>query len=146
MTEPPNNPPPWLPSGARRWVLASMTAWSAVLLVKLYPFAFHTAGSGGESLLSLSARPNMTLLWQIALFVPLGLVEAQLVRRLLGGFSAATLLLVVLDAGLLSLVGETAQWWIPHRTSSVIDVTANALGAVVGYLLCQHLSDLRPRP
>ncbi|MFA9479587.1 VanZ family protein [Phycisphaerales bacterium AB-hyl4] len=146
MSKPTNDEPsPWPPPGIGPWVLASMTLWSAVLLVKLYPFSFDSAGSGGEGLLSLSPRSGTTVLWQIAMFVPLGFVEAQLARRLLEGFSAATLMLVMLDAGLLSLVGETVQWWLPTRTSSVIDLAANMIGGVAGYLLCQHLNDWRNR-
>lgn len=126
-------------------MVASMALWTVVLAVKLYPFAFASAGAGGEGLLSLAARPGGTIAWQIALFVPLGVIEAQVARRLLTGFSGATLMLVVLDAGLLSLVGETAQWWLPARTSSIIDLAANAIGGVVGYLLCLHISDLLGR-
>lgn len=137
--------PDWPPPGTGRWMAAALALWLALLLGKLYPFRFASAGSGGEGLLSLVDRPGATVLWQVAMFVPLGAIEAQLARRLLGRFSAATLVLVTLDAALLSLIGETLQWWSPDRASSAIDLAANTLGGVLGYLLSLHAYDALTR-
>ena len=124
------------PPGTGRWLWLSLLAAVAVLAVKLWPFAFGPAGP--EPLLGLTHGGAWALLGQVALFVPVGLVETQLARRLLGGLGPLTLVLVAFDAALLGLIGETVQYWVPQRTSSIIDVTANAAGGVVGYLIVQQ--------
>lgn len=136
--EPPES---WPPAGTGAWVLASIAAWAAVLVVKLYPFAFASAAPGG--LLTLLPRPTWVVAGQIVLFVPLAMIEAQAARRLLGGLGTLSLLLVSMDALLLSLVGETLQWWLPDRASSAIDLAANTLGGVLGYMIAMHAVDRR---
>ncbi|MFW6060018.1 MAG: VanZ family protein [Phycisphaeraceae bacterium] len=128
--EPPE-PPPWPPPGTGRWLGATFGVAVAILLVQLYPYDF----AAGGSLYALQHGGYLNVLGQVALFVPLGLVETQLVRRLLTGAGGVLVLLVTLDGVLLSLVCETVQFWLPARTSSIVDLAANTLGVVVGYKL-----------
>lgn len=126
LTEPPQ------PSGIARRFALTLAVWLAILLTQLYPFRF-AAGTG--PLFALYPCSAWAVLGQVALFIPLGLSEASLARRLLGRPSRLILALVFLDAMILSLIGETAQHWLPDRSSSLIDLAANTLGAVIGYMI-----------
>ncbi len=124
-------------------MLGTLLTAVAILLVKLYPFHF-AAGAG--PFIGLRYGGKLAVLGEVALFVPLGFVETQLTRRLF--FAAGGLIgfLVVLDGVLLSMVGETAQYWMPAHVSSLVDLIANALGAAIGYKLSLLLLHHRQVP
>jgi len=104
-----------------------------ILAVQLYPYNFRNPGAG--ELFSREHRGAWAVLSQIALFIPMGVIETELVRRFLGRTIFMTVMLVALDAVLLSLLCETAQYWLPDRHSSLIDIVAATTGGVLGYLL-----------
>ena len=129
-----------LPPGIVRWSLVVLVAGMAILLVQLVPFNFTTGRAG--PLLGLRYDGYLSLLAQAALFIPLGVTEGVLSRRLLGHRPVLVLGVVVMDAGLLALFCETAQYFLLGRTSSVIDLTACTLGGVAGYTLLATTQDL----
>jgi hypothetical protein len=136
--EPERDPePPWPPAGTGKWLLGTFLVTVAILLVQLYPYRF---AAGAPPFLGLRHAGALAVLGQVALFVPLGIVEARLARLALGFAGGALALLVAIDAALLSLICQTAQYWLPDRTSSVIDLAANTLGGVLGYKLSLLLS------
>ncbi len=59
--------------------------------------------------------------------VPLGIVEARLMRQLFRreGWIVG---LVAIDVASLALIGESAQLWLPARESSLIDLVALTIG------------------
>ena len=67
----------------------------------------------------------------MAMFVPIGWGLLRTVRAL-GVSSPMHLAAVAGAAGLFSLLMETVQFWLPARYSSVIDVAANTVGALLG--------------
>ncbi|MFP4143964.1 MAG: VanZ family protein [Phycisphaeraceae bacterium] len=132
MRRPENdNQDPPIPPGLSKWLLASLAAVAVIVVAKLAPFNFST---GAGPLFGYEARHPAVVLGQVALFLPLGLCEAQVVRRMLPGMFTLGLAVTAMDAVVLSLAGETAQHWLPGRTSAAIDVPANALGAIAGHL------------
>jgi VanZ family protein len=68
-------------------------------------------------------------------FLPLGFLAAAAVWRTKRFGMYATLVLVTLMGGLLSLGIEYAQSWMPSRSSSLIDLFLNTAGATVGSAL-----------
>lgn len=133
--------PPALPPRVGRWMLATLGVTLAILAVQLYPYRF-TAGAG--PFLGMVHPGPWGVLGQVALFVPLGVVETQLVRRLFGYAGGLVALLITLDGAVLSLIGQSAQYWLPDRTSSLIDLVANTFGTVIGYKLTLLLTARRP--
>ncbi len=113
--------------------------WAAVILIvlivviQLYPW--HFQGSAGGELFSREHAGPLAVILQIILFIPLGVVETELVRRFFGRRIPMTVLLVALDAVLLSMFCELGQYWLPDRISSIVDIVAAATGGVIGYLL-----------
>ena len=139
--EPPGGPEPSIPPpGLGRWMLAALAVTIAILLVQLYPYRF---ASGAGPFLGMEYRSHLLVLGQVALFVPLGMVETHLVRRIFGSVGGAMALLVTLDGAILGLICQSAQYWIPARTSSAIDLAANALGTVIGYKLAVLMTKAR---
>jgi hypothetical protein len=130
----PDPDPPELPAGTGLWLVLTLIVSLAIILAQLAPFDF---GAPRGPLLGLAYTGPWLLLLQVVLFVPLGAVEGELARRVLGGWRAGGWgsLLVGLDAALLALICETVQYWIASRTSSIVDVVAAALGGVAGYML-----------
>lgn len=80
----------------------------------------------------LGWRDGEDVLLNLAGFVPFGFVLAALLRMRRRG--VAVLLLTVLVGFLLSLFIETLQAWMPSRTSSLLDLTLNTAGTMVGAL------------
>ena len=78
-----------------------------------------------------SINPN-DILVNIAGFVPVGIVLAAL-----GPVPA------VVAAALLSVFAETSQLVMPYRDTSLIDVAANVLGAILGVIVVARY-DLKP--
>jgi glycopeptide antibiotics resistance protein len=124
----------WPPPGTGLWLLLTLAVSLGLVAVSLFPFTF---GQPRGPLLSMRYPGTALVLLQVVLFVPMGVVEGELARRVLGGWRAGNwgVVLVGLDAALLALVCETLQYWVTTRTSSVVDVLAAAFGGVLGYML-----------
>lgn len=135
----PNAPLP--PPHVGRWALGALAVAAAILLIQLYPYAF--ADPRGPFLAVRHGGAGWVLA-HVVLFLPLGFTEAYVARRVLGGASLLALLLVTVDGLLLGLICETAQHWLPARTSSLIDLAAGTLGAGLGYELARLRDALRP--
>ena len=67
----------------------------------------------------------------VAMFVPIGWGLRRAARRR-GGAPRTRLLQAVILAAAFSLTMESLQAWLPNRYSSVVDVLANTLGAIIG--------------
>jgi hypothetical protein len=124
---------PW-PPGAGLWLALTAGVSAGIILVSLFPFTF---GSGAGSLLGTGPVRLGGVAVQVALFTQLGVVEAELARRVMaglgiGGWGAA---MVGIDAGILALICETLQHWVVSRHSSLIDVLAAVFAGVLGYML-----------
>lgn len=136
MTEPPRDPSPDpdgpLPPRSGPWLVATLVVSIAIVAIQLYPYRF---AAGSPPFLGLYHAGYLAVLGQVALFVPLGFVETQLARRLFGFAGGALAVLVALDGAVLALICQSVQYWLPDRTSSLIDLAANTLGTVVGYKL-----------
>ena len=84
-----------------------------------------------EYQLPLGRRLIADVAVNIAIFVPLGWGLRGTGRSL--GLPPRILLLgAPLVAALFSLLMETIQFWLPARYSSIVDVAANTVGAVLG--------------
>jgi VanZ family protein len=70
------------------------------------------------------------LIANVAVYLPLGFFLTLGLRRLPGRFTAP--ILGILLAGLLSLLLETLQNWLPSRIPSNIDLACNTLGGLLG--------------
>lgn len=123
----------WPPAGTGPLLWLTLAVASVIVCVQLLPFDFQVKGPAG--LLALTCSGPIALLGQVALFVPLGVEEGQLTRRILVRPQVLGLLVVTVDTAFLALICETAQLWLVSRSSSVIDLCANMIGGVVGYLL-----------
>ena len=93
-------------------------------------------------------RPSLLqdMIINIAGFVPLGFLLGALTRRGRGRPLRTRLVWVMLTCGALSLSIELAQAWIPTRSSQMLDLILNTLGAGVGVLLQAALGPLRQQP
>ena len=126
---------------------AAMTMW-----LLLYPFDFQshrTTGWLAERRLSQLHRINFAS--NLVLFMPLGLLLGW--RLLMSGRRSrlGVVMLVTIIAGALSLVGETLQQWLPAetmaynnvrpgRTSSLLDLLANTVGAGLAAIIATAVS------
>jgi VanZ family protein len=139
-------------SAQMRWVPAiALGALSLWLLT--YPFNF-----AGEVITPWLGDPwigKLNTVSNLAMFLPFGIA---------GGWASSTrgrgaaVIAVAIAALAISLVGETAQVWLPDRHSSAVDLLANTLGAAMGALIgwvwsawitsrCQAATTwLQPRP
>ena len=121
------------PPGTVFFLVLATVIGGAILLVQLYPFDF--ASDASAPFLGLVYGGVGSVLGHAVLFVPLGVVEAALARRFMGRSGPLVLLVVTIDAVLLGLICEAGQHWLPARSSSMIDLCANTIGAVAGYLV-----------
>lgn len=138
MLDPQNHPPhdesesPRFPPGTG-WLLG-LTAFVGLLTLgaMLYPFNFRSNASGGW--LTLMHVGWMAVLGNILLFVPMGVSEGWLGHNVFRRHGVV-IVVVAVDAALLSLIGETAQLWIVGRDSSMVELLANTIGGTLGGLL-----------
>lgn len=116
-----------------------------VLGVTLYPFDFTTDGFQGRLSSFLASNfKNLRasrddIITNIILFLPVGfgvgILASRNTLRLLSGAG-----LSVLIGALLSFFVELMQVLLPFRYSSALDIAANAVGSLVGYLLFAFVS------
>lgn len=111
-----------------------------VVYGSLLPFDFH-ARPFGEALRALAQGgifgPSRTD-WatNVALFVPMSLLWASAaLEERAGGGAWWRALLVLCRCVAVSAAIELAQLWFPSRSSSLGDLTANAIGGLLGLLL-----------
>jgi VanZ family protein len=94
-----------------------------------YPFDF-----AGEVITPWLGDPwigKLNTLSNVVMFLPFGIAGGWALSARGRG---AAVIAVALAALLISLVGETAQVWLPDRHSSAVDLLANTLGAAMGAL------------
>ncbi len=108
--------------------VACMTAW-----LLLYPFDF-VAQKQTEWLAERQIH-KLNTLSNIMLFVPCGMMGAWVLKRWWPRMGFGIIVMVGIDSGLFSLAGETVQMWLPGRQSSLIDLSANTAGGVVGAMI-----------
>lgn len=125
-------------------LMGLLTLWGLT-----YPFNFqHLPGA-------VWLRPEklgkINTLVNLGLFIPFGLL-AGWGARLRGACGWLRGIVMIGLAGLvISLLGETLQYWLPLRDSSLMDLMANGFGAAVGGMvgwwlapnLTEHLAALR---
>ncbi len=102
-----------------------MTVW-----VLVYPFNF--APQPGAVWLDAGWLGKINSAVNLMLFAPYGALAACLGRALWPGRAVRTVVMVTVVGGVLSLMAETAQVWLPLRDSSLADLAANVLGGAVG--------------
>ncbi|MCG5504941.1 VanZ family protein [Ectothiorhodospira variabilis] len=133
----------------RKLGLAAWLSWVAVLYATLMPFEFGDqslaqAWSHFTSLsfpqMSVSARQQWVA--NILMFVPLGLFWTAWLSGYVRGFLGRCLvgLFVVLLALATTATVEFLQFWLPRREPSLLDMSGNFLGGVLGVLAWFGLS------
>ncbi|MDP6152069.1 MAG: VanZ family protein [Phycisphaeraceae bacterium] len=118
------------PSTVRMLVVTAIVGL-LTLMVMLYPM--HFAARGDDAWLAIHTVGPLVLVGNIALFIPVGVCEGRLLRRMFG-FVGTMTLLALIDVVLIALIGETIQLWIVERDSSLIDLVAHTIGGTIGVL------------
>lgn len=85
-------------------------------------------------------------LLNLVAFVPFGFFTVAMLRQLGGGLRAKAFQLAVLLCALTSLLIEISQSWLPSRSSTLLDLVLNSMGAVVGVAACGFFAEHRRRP
>lgn len=119
----------WPPASTWSWVLIVAIVAGCTFMVMVYPFDFRTVD--GSEWLVLRHSGWLAVLANLVLFLPIGLVEGCLADHVFGR-RAWAMWVVTVDVAAISLIGETAQFWLPTRCSSMVDLVANTLGGVLG--------------
>ncbi|MAE63175.1 MAG: hypothetical protein CMJ18_02780 [Phycisphaeraceae bacterium] len=119
------------PPGTGGWSVVTLAIGAATLVCLAWPFQF-TARAGPW--LAVTHPTGVEIAVMVALFIPIGVAEGFLGSRILPRHGWVVLLVAV-DVGVLALIGETMQLWIPARTSSIVDVVCAMIGGTIGGLL-----------
>jgi VanZ family protein len=119
-----------------------------IIQLTLIPFDFLTGSEDSEtSPLFLLADSEMTVLnvaSNVGLFIPFGLLTYWAIDR--RGKNAAIILLQVIAMGtVLSALVEWIQAYSPSRVSSLIDLTCNSCGLILGAGLASAFAWVVPR-
>lgn len=122
-----------LPRGTGRLMMLVIVVGLLTFWQLVFPFNFESPKT--SPFLAERELHKINTVANVVLFVPYAALAAWMLtrfwpRRL--GFIAG---LVIVDVLLLSLIGETLQQWLPKRTSSAIDLTANTVGGAIGATL-----------
>lgn len=105
-----------------------LTFWQLV-----FPFDFQSPKSSAFlEERTLGELHKINFVANIVLFVPYSALGAWMLFRWWPRAANAVFLLVVLDVAIMSIVGEVLQQWLPKRTSSALDLTANVFGGSIG--------------
>lgn len=112
--------------------LATLLILSIAVIVweLLYPFNFQPHRQ--TTWMADWHIPKLNSFGNIALFMPFGCAATWWLRHRKGRLAAPGTLAIISAAALLSLLGETAQMWLPQRYSAPVDLLANIVGAAVG--------------
>lgn len=98
-----------------------------------YQYHFHAHGMLGD----LHVIPGDVIINLIG-FIPLGFLMMSFLRaKFQAGTAGRLVLLAVSLCALVSFAIEVAQYFLPGRTSSVVDLAVNAAGALIGAWLCR---------
>lgn len=73
-------------------------------------------------------------------FIPLGFILCALFIQSGGIFRKKAILFSVVSCFLVSLGIEVTQAWIPSRSSQVLDLMLNTIGAFIGTIVCKYIS------
>jgi VanZ family protein len=119
-----------------------------IIQLTLIPFDFLTGSEGSNtSRFFVLANSEMTILnvtSNVGLFIPFGLLTYWAACQ--GGRNATrTLLQVIAMGALLSALVEWIQAYSPSRISSLIDLTCNTCGVILGAGLASAFARLMPR-
>jgi glycopeptide antibiotics resistance protein len=114
-------------------LLGTIAYMLVVVVILIVPAAAPHARSGylTEYQLPIGRRFIGDVIVNIAMFVPIGWGLHRVARHL-GAPTRPLALAVALVAAAFSVLMETAQFWLPARYSSIVDVVANTLGATLG--------------
>lgn len=130
------------PPGNRPIVFARYLAfaWCALIVYgSLHPFVgWRSTGIGAWVFIGAGWPRYWTafdLLANVAVYLPLGFFLCLGLRNLRG--RATALVLATLLGALLSLAMESAQNYLPSRVPSNLDLSCNALGALIGAIFGQ---------
>lgn len=78
-------------------------------------------------------------------FIPLGMILCALFNETGGVIRKNAVLLSSGFCFLISLSIETAQVWMPSRSSQMMDLVLNTLGAFLGAMFCQSMLKMKNR-
>jgi VanZ family protein len=132
------------PASARLSLTWALLAGYAALLVygSLYPLSGWQETRGGLRILlgsfSLRHLSRSDLITNLVVYIPLGLLMMRSWRTRLG--NAAKIAWVTAGGAAVSLCLEYAQSYLPTRVSSLVDVSLNGLGTLLGALLAQGIA------
>jgi VanZ family protein len=129
-------------SGLRTTTSSHAKSWfGSLLLIYLAGLLFMGLKPSGyilyyhRGLLAASGLSAIDCIVNILGFVPYAYLHmAYLFSRKRIGRTAVALLIVLGSGTAISLFIELAQYYIPGRTSSLIDLTTNAVGTMIGIL------------
>ena len=80
----------------------------------------------------------------ILLFIPLSMLLALMLLRVTTLKKSFLYFLTVILCTVMSLIIEFIQVYIPQRSSSILDLGLNILGAIIGIFLIKHILSLLP--
>lgn len=133
----------WLPDQAR---------WDGILFVG-YLAGLMVAGLRGgyvyhlneAVLFGMNSFSVRDLVVNVAGFIPLGFLGVSLMRHRIQATASLRLLIMATLLGFVaSLFIEVGQFlWVPGRFSSLVDLSANTLGALIGALSYLQIKGLR---
>lgn len=104
-----------------------------ILAVTLFPFNFASRGPSAKPFLATGIENGWGMLTNVFLFVPLGFGAAAWLMRG-GGLRTHWALAITAVSGLgLSSIVELLQGFVAGRSSSLVDIECNAIGAILGF-------------
>src|SRR5436853_7630144 len=126
-----DSPPPETSTGTRLGTALLMYMLAVTLIVNLLPFHFTWPD---EWRVSVESDPY-DLITDFVLFIPLGFLYRMATPR---GWAAVVL--IVVNAAVISVAIEAMQLLDETRQAAVLDVVANSFGALVGVLAFDRIA------
>lgn len=144
-----NRPPHLVPSFFTRHYIGLLTVLALLFIVQtgVVPFDFDAPGTPESHALFAVTFDRLTVpdtVSNIFLYVPVGCLVFLSLRRYVPSGLLVFFMTVVLS-GCLSALIEWIQAYSPSRVSSIIDLTSNILGALLGALLAWLFRSAVPR-